>query len=123
MLVEIHQVDDMGNVFTLKEPLFVEWHGRRLTVPAGFKSDGASVPRAFWRLVFPSSDNSAFRAAFVHDYIYRTHPLDWTKEDADDLFYDFLVEDGIPKWRAWMAYTAVDWFGRHAWNDMGGAAA
>lgn len=123
MLVQIHQEDDMGNVFTLREPLEIEWQDRRLTVPAGFKSDGASVPRAFWRVVFPSSDTTALRAAFVHDYIYRTHPLDWTKEDADNLFFDFLVKDGIPKWRAWLAYKAVDLFGRCAWNNMGGAAA
>lgn len=123
MLVEIHQEDNMGNVFTLRQPLEIEWQGRQLTVPAGFKSDGASVPRMFWRLVFPSSDTKALRAAFAHDYIYRTHPAGWTKADADKLFYDFLVQDGIPKWRAWLAYKAVDWFGRCAWYSMGGAAA
>lgn len=119
MIVEIHKEDEMGNVFTLKEDVKISWKERRLSVPAGFKSDGASVPRIFWRLVFPSSDTTALRAAFAHDYIYRTHPEGWTKEEADQMFYDLLVNDGVPKWRAWMAYKAVDWFGQSAWNDGG----
>ena len=40
MLVDIHESDEMGNVFTLKETLV---YGD-LRVPAGFSSDGASVP-------------------------------------------------------------------------------
>ena len=47
--VEVHQADERGNVFTLLEEL--HWGG--ITVPAGFESDGASVPRFFWRAVFP----------------------------------------------------------------------
>ena len=104
MLVEIHKEDENGNVFTLKEPdgLRIEWNGKTVLVPYCFESDGASVPRMFWLLVFPSSDTTALRAAFAHDYIYRNHPDGWTKEDADNMFYDLLVEDGVPKWRAWI---------------------
>ncbi|MBR1951470.1 MAG: DUF1353 domain-containing protein [Lentisphaeria bacterium] len=122
MKVEIHKEDEMGNVFTLEERLQVRWNGRRLRVPKGFRSDGASVPRIFWRLVFPSSDTKALRAAFCHDFIYRTHPAGWTKEEADQMFYDILVRDGVPRWRAWIAYQGVKWFGGWAWRDMGGAA-
>lgn len=123
MLVDIHKEDDKGNVYTLKERIRVRWQGRRLNVPKGFQSDGASVPRIFWRLVFPSSDTTALRAAFCHDYIYRTHPQGWTKAEADQMFYDVLVRDGVPKWRAWLAYMGVKYFGFWAWRSMGGAAA
>ncbi len=64
MLIDIHTSDEMGNVFTLREEL--SYGG--LTVPAGFESDGASVPRFFWRIVFPPGDNRALRAAFLHEW-------------------------------------------------------
>lgn len=120
MLVDIQTTADMGRVFTLMEPLRIEWRGKTIEVPVGFQSDGASVPRAFWRLVFPNSDNQALRAAFAHDWLYRNHPEGWTKEEADKMFYEVLQEDGISKWRAWLAYKGVDWFGWHAWETRGG---
>ena len=77
MLVDIHKSDAMGNVFTLCEPLTYPDQGGstdeagrqprhfeadvRLTVPVGFSSDGASVPRFFWRVVFPPGDQKALR--------------------------------------------------------------
>ena len=115
MLVDIHQSDSMGNVFTLKEDL----HEEGLTVPAGFESDGASVPRFFWRLVFPPGDQKALRAAFVHDYIYRTHPAGWTREMADLLFLKLLIAKGMPKFRAVLAWLGVRLFGGAAWKDGG----
>ena len=126
MLIEVHQSDDMGNVYTLKEPLYYPAQGAkfaddtpRLVVPVGFESDGASVPRVFWRLVFPPGDTQALRAAFLHDFIYRTHPEGWDRKKADDLFYDVLVDDGIPKWRAWLAWSGVRLGGSAAWNAGG----
>lgn len=122
MLVDIHREDALGNVYTLKEPegLTVIWKGKTLHVPHGFKSDGASVPRIFWRSVFPPGDTKAMRAAMAHDYIYRNHPEGWTKAEADEMFYDILVADGVGKFRAWKAYKGVDWFGGYAWRTRGG---
>lgn len=119
LVIGIHEEDERGNVCTLQNRwgLTIEWNGERVCVPRGFESDGASVPRMFWRLVFPTIDPKALRAAIAHDYIYRTHPEGWTKEEADDMFYDLLVEDGVPKWRAWLAYKAVDLFGGWSWNE------
>lgn len=91
-----------------------------LTVPIGFRSDGASVPRFFWRYVFPPGDVHAFCAAVVHDFIYRTHPFGWTKSDADKVFFDMLVADGVSERRARRAYWGVKWFGKSAWKTQGG---
>ena len=118
MKIEVHSSDEMGNVYTLLAPLVYE----NLTVPAGFSSDGASVPRFFWRIVFPPGDNRALRAAFLHDYIYRTHPAGWNRAAADELFRRVLIEDGISRNSANMAYWGVRLFGSSAWN-AGGAAA
>ena len=116
MLVDIHQSDEQGNVFTLQENLTICWRGRVLSVPAGFESDGASVPRFFWRIVFPPGDNRALKAAFAHDYLYRRHPEEWSKKDADQMFFDLLRAGGIPCIRASLAYWGVRLFGRRSWQ-------
>ena len=82
MLVDITKSDAMGNVYTLRENLYFS----DLTVPAGFRSDGASVPRFFWRAVFPPGEPAALRAAILHDYVYRTHPEGWSRDEVDRLF-------------------------------------
>ena len=110
--VEVHQADSRGNVFTLLEPL--KWG--ELTVPPGFESDGASVPRFFWRVVFPPGDADALRAAILHDYIYREHPAGWSRADADRLFRDVLIADGVPTLRARLAYWGVRLFGGGSWK-------
>ena len=113
--VRQHRADERGNIYTLIHPI----HYRLLVVPAGFESDGASVPRIFWGYVFPSGDNRAMFAALVHDYIYRTHPYGWIKRDADDAFRDLLKLGGVPLFRAWKAYWGVRLFGGSAWNAGG----
>ena len=115
MLVDVHTSDDTGNVFTLREPL--TYGG--LTVPAGFSSDGASVPRFFWRIVFPPGDQKALRAAFLHDWIYRTHPAGWSREAADNLFRKLLIEDGVSQTSAGLAYWGVRLFGAPSWEAGG----
>ena len=115
MLIDIHQSDKFGNVFTLREDLTVQG----IIVPAGFSSDGASVPRFFWRLVFPPGDHRAIRGAFVHDWLYRTHPDGWTREMADMLFLELLIRGGVPKISAVLAWLGVRLFGGRAWKQGG----
>ena len=115
MKIEVHKSDEMGNVYRLLEPLV---YGD-LTVPAGFESDGASVPRFFWRIVFPPGDQKALRAAFLHDYIYRTHPAGWSRAAADELFRRVLIEDGVSRNSAALAYYGVRLFGGSSWEAGG----
>lgn len=115
LVVRIDADNERGDVYTLIKP--VKRYG--LEIPAGFQSDGASVPRFFWRVVFPPGDVHALAAAFLHDYIYRTHPTGWTRKAADDLFLETLIADGVPKRRAYLAYWGVRIFGASAWNEGG----
>ena len=110
--VDVHHEDERGNVYTLLEE--IQWGG--ITVPVGFESDGASVPRFFWRVVFPPGDSHALYAAILHDYIYRTHHAGWSRAAADNLFYTVLVAEGMPKWRARLAYWGVRLFGSRCWK-------
>ena len=113
--VQVHEEDDRGNVYTLTVP--IRYCG--LEIPAGFESDGASVPRFFWRCVFPPGEPRALLAAFVHDYIYQTHPAGWSKQEADYTFYLLLKDQGISPVSAYLAYLGVKWFGGPAWRKGG----
>lgn len=111
--VERHQEDERGNIFTLLSPL--RYGG--VDVPVGFDSDGASVPRALWGVVFPAEDNRAMFGAIFHDFCYRTHPATWEKSSADTAFRYLLIEGGVPKFRANLAYLGVSIFGGKAWRE------
>jgi hypothetical protein len=61
-----------------------------VTVPAGFESDGCSMPRFFWR-VFGHPFSMAFlREAILHDWLYREQPCD--RLAADRIFREELTE-------------------------------
>ena len=116
MKVDIHQADARGNVLTTLTGTRFVFRGKRLRVPAGFESDGASVPRLFWSTVCPPLDPRAVRAAVAHDWIYRNRPPGWTRAEADLLFLCFLIEDGLPILASLKAYLGVRIGGGPAWQ-------
>lgn len=117
MIIKVHQEDERGNVIRTVCKNKIEWKGRSFVIPAGFESDGASVPRFFWRIVCPPTDPQAVRAGVAHDWIYRTQPKGWTRAEADKMFYDLLVEDGMYRCRARLAYLGVRLGGGFAWDE------
>jgi hypothetical protein len=73
-----------------------------VTVPIGFVSDGASVPRLLW-FIFPPVGRY-FQAAVVHDWLLaNNHP--WMK--ANKLFLQALKEQGIPWCARYPMYGAT----------------
>jgi hypothetical protein len=98
----------------------VLWLGYvRLELPAGFRTDGASVPRGGWALVGHPFASQVLLAAHVHDQLYRTQGwvapgLRLSRAEVDQLFHDMLWLDIVrplevaaalaPKgWRRWRA--------------------
>ena len=77
-----------------------------ITVPKGFKTDGASVPRVFWRFFSPAG--ALFEAAIIHDHLYVTGK--GTKHEADTLFYQMAIHYRVHKIPAKLAYYAVKYF-------------
>ncbi len=71
-------------------------------VPAGFVSDGASVPRLFWPLFPPMG--RYFKAALVHDYLLEQQI---PRKTADQVFKVALYELQIKPWRVSVMYYAV----------------
>ncbi len=72
-------------------------------VPAGFITDGASVPRMFWPLFSPTGP--AFGAAIIHDWGYRYSIA--KRAEVDELFLEHMTAAGLPWWRRRIIYHAV----------------
>lgn len=107
--------DGTGDSFTLVRPLRYQTDvppTRVITVPIGFTTDFASVPRGFWNL-FPKT-GPWDRASVVHDYLYRTQGS--TKAGADAIFYEAMGVSGVPAWKRVTLYLAVTIGGRSAWK-------
>ena len=83
----------------------------QITVPKGFRTDLASVPRILWCLIPPFGRYS--QAAVIHDYLY--HFQEGTKKVADEIFYELMLRYGTYKWKAKIMYLAVRLFGGGAW--------
>ena len=117
MTVKIHAPDERGNVWETMFPYRVNFGGHTFLVPRHFESDGASVPRLFWRIVFPTTAPEAAAAGVCHDYIYRARPEGWSRKAADRMFLAFLLENGASYFAANAAYLAVRVFGGIAWKE------
>lgn len=81
-------------------------------VPAGFTTDGASVPRWAWP-VFPPVGRY-FAAAVVHDYCIHVG-LPWPQ--ATRIFRNALTELGIKGWRRFFLVAAVRFWGWITWRS------
>lgn len=117
MWVDIHHEDKRGNIYRLVKPKRITFRGKTFVIPAGFESDGVSVPRFAQPLITPRIDPRSLRAGAAHDYIYRLQPEGWTRSESDLMFLCFLIEDGLAVPRALTAYTAVRACGWKAWRD------
>lgn len=73
-----------------------------VTVPKGYRTDGASVPRIFWSL-FPPNRTDYLPAAIIHDYL--TDLEEYRK--ADDYFSEIFNELHIDKFSKFFMVGAV----------------
>jgi hypothetical protein len=91
------------------------WRGPDIMVkvPAGFVTDLASIPRAFWCLVGHPAGPYGL-AAVIHDWLYHTHEL--SRKLTDDYFLLGMKELGVSYWRRYSMYWSVRAFGRKAWT-------
>jgi hypothetical protein len=94
-----------------------------ITVPAGFRFDGESIPLGLQWLVPPFGQSK--RGACVHDYLYRQHGfrtitgvlVPVTRAEADAVYRELIVAKGLPKWRAQIRWFTLRAVGFIAWNN------
>lgn len=83
-------------------------------IPEGFKTDGASIPRFFWRVIGTPFQPEIITAATAHDVLY--HSSRWKRWRADAMFRDLLMEHGVGWVRAHLMWFAVRAFGGLFWH-------
>lgn len=72
------------------------------TVPAGFVTDGATVPRIAWAMLPPVHEY--FPSAVLHDWMIETG---YPRKLSDRVFRDSMISLGVNKYRARLMYAAV----------------
>ena len=86
-----------------------------VTVPAGYLTDGASVPQLLWNLIPPWG--SYGQAAVVHDLlceylaiVVAGELVSITRERCDEIFYESMGVLGVPEWKRLAIYQGVSMY-------------
>ena len=83
-----------------------------ITVMVGYVTDMASVPRIFWPILAPV--DSYAKAAVIHDWLYRRGFF--TRKKTDKIFLEAMKVLNVPKWKYFLLYNSVKYFGMFRWN-------
>lgn len=87
---------------------------RAFTVPAGFQTDLASVPRL--PLVYLLCGDCAREAACLHDWLYSARETD--RAMADAILREASACTGVPWWRRTLMYWGVRVGGASHWDSQ-----
>lgn len=112
--LQVEEVDEFAGTWRLVATLFYKSDllGRVLTVPAGFVTDFASVPRILG--VYDLEGGKCNKAAVVHDWLYSTQGV--TREQADQVLREAILASGYSAFTGGVFYAAVSAFGASHWT-------
>jgi hypothetical protein len=97
------QYEDGHNWVVYEEFVYVS---PRITIhiPKGFETDFASIPRFLWRWM-PPTDRRIGKPSIVHDFIYRSPNILFTRQEADNELREAMkcvgasaIDRGIVYW-------------------------
>lgn len=115
--LRVEDISNGGKHFVLVESL--TWNSDKfslITVPQGFDTDLASIPRPLWALLPPFG--SYDRAGVIHDWMYTVGPkANWTRRDADEALLEGMEDLGVGKWTRRVIYAGVRLGGSPAWES------
>lgn len=92
---------------TLLEDFNDSIQGLKFTVPAGFKTDFASVPRWLWWFIAPMGKHSA--GALVHDYLYSKRL--YARRICDAIFLELMKKKRVGWFKRFIMWASVRMFG------------
>ena len=84
---------------------YVDTKGVGWQANAGDPTDGATIPEWAQPLVGASFDKSFVKAAAIHDHYVNNHVRTWQQTHL--MFYDALIDSGVPAHKAHIMYFAV----------------
>ena len=89
-----------------------------IIIPEGFRTDLASIPRLLHWLPHLHPNGRCRRAAVVHDFLYsKSCTYRISRREADEIFRQALVDEGLGKRTAKAYYYAVRWFAGRNWRN------
>lgn len=105
-------VDD--GLWALTQPLIYQSvvADQVITVPRGFVTDFASVPRII-PIAYALCGGTSNEAAVVHDFLYTAHPV--PRATADAVLREASAATHVPAWRRNLMWLAVRLFGGTHW--------
>ncbi len=84
-----------------------------ISIPVGYVTDGASIPRFLWSIVgHPLAEYA--QSAVVHDIIYGDKR--YTRKKCDQIFLEAMKVQGVSLWKRRIIYRALRMFGWVSWN-------
>lgn len=86
-----------------------------VVVPAGTRTDGASIPRILWPLCGHPLQAPRAYAALFHDYLYSGGVPGCTRAQADKCYFLLLRHYGVSWLKAKTEYCALRMFGWSHW--------
>ena len=97
--------------YSLLEPYIYNTNkGGVIVVPKGYLTNGADIPRIFWRL-YPPFSPEYMPAVVVHDYLCDEAEQNGNDKRlyrvADDVFREILIKLGVSKIKSSLFYRAV----------------
>lgn len=114
--LKIKPVDGEDLLFELLEP-FRYWidelhDGPVIELPAGFRTDFASIPRLFWNILPPWGKYG--KAAVIHDWLYKSGVF--SRERSDEIFLEAMKLLGVSTAVRYIIYYGVRLGGWIAWS-------
>lgn len=100
----------LKNNFAYEDPTGTGWEAS-----AGLQTDGASIPAWAQPIIGGPFDTSYIKAAVLHDHYCDRTVRDWRLTHR--MFYDALIELGVPKAKAKVMYYAV-YIGGPKWKSL-----
>lgn len=82
--------------------LICEYRYKDIIVPAGYKTNGANIPRVFWS-IFPPHSPEYLSAVIVHDYLCDKEEY----KKADLIFKEMLENLKVQGWKVFIFYKSV----------------
>jgi hypothetical protein len=108
-------IDETFSELAAEVSFVVDILDAKITIKPGFRWDGASVPRFFWRIVGAPMNGKYVPAALLHDALYAAELFPRAKCDA--AFLEFMAQLGVAWWRRNAMWLAVRIGGGAVWRQ------
>lgn len=108
-----HSLKD--ETWVVAEPWFSQLtEGKAVLVRRGFVTDGASIPRAFWRLIGHPMMKWLLPHALPHDALYAAELM--SRKECDGFLLMSMKLAGVPWWKRNAIWSAVRIGGGAVWR-------